>query len=344
MKKLLALLLAVVCMGCIFSGCGNAKFESNEAMYDYLKGTWKYSHDEHLIFDGEREDEYLFFDGESVYVCSNSKYTDYFEEAFLNAWTEGGEEAFNSLTFEKALENVSLEKIAFKYTDVANYASKGTIKIDEDSEYCGIIQIKETGVEYKDKYLDEFYILEKVSDEIDFNIEYIKEDYQQQKEKYQLPVKEFIPNPKEYAEKLKKVFPDISGWNLAHDAEKSTIYSDTGSTTNYQEVISITDKNVMLSKYNKNLTILYDANADSDTPSLFVHDKSGLHLSEVLGSVEVFLEDYPKAMDMDELIKQLLENGKVSNGARDYEITVDGIKYRIWRANGSGITTLWIYL
>lgn len=333
MKKLISLILTLVSVACVFCGCGNVKFESDKAMYDYLKGTWKYSYDEYLIFDGE-----------SVYMCNNSKYTDYFKEAFLKAWTEGGEEAFNSLTFEKALENILLDKIAFKYTDVANYASKGTIKIDEDSKFCGIIQIKEKAVEYKDKYSDDFGTLEKVSDEIDFNVEIIKENYQKLKEKYQLPVKEFIPTLKEYAEKLKKVFPDISNWKLAHDAEKSTIYSDTGSTTNYQEVIIISDETVMLSKYNMNLLITYNANADSDMPSLFIQDKSGFHLSEVLESLEVFLEDYPKAMDMDELTKQLEENGKVSSGQRIYETTVDGIKYKIQRSNGSGSTMLWIYL
>lgn len=169
-------------------------------------------------------------------------------------------------------------------------------------------------------------------------------DSDEDDEEEEISVRDFIPTPKEYTEKLIDVFPDISDWKLAHDADTSTIYTDTGSTTNFQDAIVINDDAVTLFIYNKSLQVIAKSTEDSDLPALYVYDKNSSHLDEVFDSVDAFLEDYPKALDMDEFEELLEENGKISSGQKEYETTVNGITYKISRSNSSGPTMLWIFL
>lgn len=336
MKKTISLLLSVVTIACVFTACSNAlKFESKEDMHKYLKGMWQYGFDEYLVFDNE-----------SIYYLEESHFRD-FESDFFEAYKSGGEEAVKSLTYEEVVSDFEIEKIAYKYnsSDLTYTPDKGLIVINSP-EIKGTVSVEKDGVKYKDgdDEDDEFISLEKIADDIDFaKIENGKEYFEKEKNVYKPDPKDFMPSTKEYYTRLKKVFPDIKNFKLALD-NKSKMYSDTGSTKNYRQIISFNDNVMYFIDKPLDLTIKYSTDFGSNIPNLFIQDKTGYCFEDVFEAFLTLGEDNPLFIREEEFSKEFEEKYTVSDGYINFETTKENIKYQLIIEADTKATILYVYV
>lgn len=184
MKKLTALLLIVISIACIFSGCGNGmEFEDKKAMHDYAKGVWSYL------------DSYFIFDDEDIYLLKGNYFNKAFDDAFSNAWSTGGKTAFKALTYEEVIKDIKFEDVAFKYnSDKLIYTPLEGKIVDNYTEEPGVFLFEQDGLKYKEGEDDDresFDKLTKFADEVDLSkLESIKEYFEEEKEDYKFEEKE----------------------------------------------------------------------------------------------------------------------------------------------------------
>ncbi len=318
-KRLLAGVISVILM-LSFAGCGS-QFENKEEMWEYLNGVW----------ESDNEGNYFIFT-DNKFIEINDVSIGYSIEEFFSDYIENkGYEAFKTLTAADSSTDVMVKIKDYEVDDCLFDFEAG--KIFDGDPYERIIKINkelQNTITVIDD--DDEVTYTKISDSFNLNSEQFLTLFNETKENYKIDVKKFKISLQEYYEKLKENHSEIDSYILINDSENNKMYSDTGSLTNFNSFLSISDKIVLFSKKYNDSKYIVTYNEDCTT----VTDSSGIVSFDVmLDDALCFLKDCPVALTAQQLRENFENEAELRYGKRVYERRIDGIHYLVTSRDGT---------
>ena len=346
MKKVICVILALVMFG-IMGGCSdnrqlntemetkNAQFDTESAFFHCLNGMY-------IQEDNDADKTFYIFQDGKVFVFNDAQFCTSMENLFCSLVAEDKLTVLCGLDYKTAID--LFDKDAFLENTSKSVVVKpenGLLVIDQGKSYEKQIVVTDEGVFAKGAYDDKGVLLTKLSHIPDFSGEHFEALFRKTKENYTISTADFWADTKEYGAMVKRINPEIDGWDLITQNETTTAYKSSEWVPSIKGSLFIDDASVVFTRevtmdtawVNPSFSIVYMPGShviitEKDNPSL--------DMKLLLYYATKAVENFPGAADSVELF-EIIQN-EISMG--NYEIrdsativtkTINGITYKVYQ-------------
>ncbi len=315
MKKLLCVVLSLCFMFSLVSCGNNMSFDSEEEMFAHLNGIWQCG------------EEYYIFDDGTVCEVNDSAIVYDLKKYFVEYIKGNGYDAYATLGQDEALNAIKpsvLESYKISYT--AN-PKKSIIVFQAGSEFEVTMTLTEDQLQGEDG------VYTKLSDAVDFSNEHFGKCFTSAINQFKPSPDDFVLSLDKCTEKLKSYHSEINSYIAVNDE----MWTDTGSAGVYNGTLLRPKGSLVFSKKFGSEKYTYSYMPSGNDRVTVVTDTSGTQtMTHMVRDALVFISEYPLALSANELVDRYNTESTVGEfGTLGFTVSVEGIKYEIYKTSGS---------